>query len=164
MTVFSISLILAVFFCALVTGFLFAFAVVAMPGLKSLSDAEFVRAFQGMDGIVQSNQPLFVVTWLGSIVSVLASAGLGIFHLGGLDRLLLLAGAVVYIVLVQVPTFRINIPLNNFIQSLDAASMTDDDLEHARQRFEPRWNRWNNVRSLCSCAVVAVLILVLYRL
>lgn len=163
MTLFSISLVLAMFFCSLVAGFLFAFAVVVMPGLRSLSDGEFIRAFQGMDGIIQANNPLFVVVWLGSIVSLIACAVLGGMHLPMLDRLVLFGAAGAYFLMVQLPTFRINIPLNNFIQSLDTRSMDATELEEARHRFEPRWNRWNNFRTISSALVVVMLIIVLYR-
>ncbi len=59
--IFQIALILATFLCSLVAGFLFAFAVVAMPGIKRLNDGEFIRAFQVMDGVIQNNQPIFLL-------------------------------------------------------------------------------------------------------
>ena len=163
MTIFSISLISAVFLCSLVAGFLFAFAVVVMPGIKSLSDAEYIRAFQGMDGVIQNNHPLFFLVWLGSIVSIIASAGLGLFHLDASNKALLITASAAYIAAVQLPTFRINIPLNNFIQSLDTTSLSEAAAQEARQGFEPRWNRWNNLRTVAACAVVAALIVVIYR-
>ena len=66
-TLFPIILILTALFSSLVAGFLFAFAIVVMPGIKKLSDGEFIRAFQEMDGIIQNNQPLFMLMWGGSI-------------------------------------------------------------------------------------------------
>jgi len=38
MTFFHIALIAATFLCSIVAGFLFAFAVVVMPGIRSLDD------------------------------------------------------------------------------------------------------------------------------
>ena len=54
----EIALGLASFFCSLVAGFLFAFAVVVMPGIRHLGDREFLLAFQEMDGVIQRGQPL----------------------------------------------------------------------------------------------------------
>ncbi len=54
MVIFQIALIAATFLCSLVAGFLLAFAIVAMPGIGSLSDREFIRAFQVMDRVIQS--------------------------------------------------------------------------------------------------------------
>ena len=65
MGIFQIVLILAAFLCSLVAGFVFAFAFVVMPGIRSLNDREFIRAFQVMDRIIQNNQP--VLCWSGSV-------------------------------------------------------------------------------------------------
>lgn len=164
MTILGFALILAVLLCSLTAGFLFAFAVVAMPGMKSLSDGEFIRAFQGMDGIIQNSHPLFLLVWLGSIASIIASAVLGAMQLGGPERAFLILATTVYLLAVQLPTFLINIPLNNFIQSVDTTSMSEAELKEARQRFEPRWNQWNNLRTVFSCMTAILLIAVLYRL
>ncbi|MGB2533792.1 MAG: hypothetical protein ACPID2_01380 [Candidatus Puniceispirillum sp.] len=60
-------LLIATLLCALVTGFIFTYAVVVMPGLAKLDDKDFIRAFQVTDGIIQDNQPLFMFVWLGSM-------------------------------------------------------------------------------------------------
>lgn len=52
MTFFHIALIAATFLCSLVAGFLFAFAVVVMPGMRSLDDGEFIGAFRAIDGAI----------------------------------------------------------------------------------------------------------------
>jgi hypothetical protein len=59
MEVFPITLILAAFLCSLVAGFLFAFAFVTMPGIKRLSDREFIQTFQAIDmgNEIWSNDP-----------------------------------------------------------------------------------------------------------
>ena len=51
MGIFQIALIGAAFLCSLVAGFLFAFAIVTMPGIRSLNDREFIRALQVMDRV-----------------------------------------------------------------------------------------------------------------
>ena len=61
MVVFQITFIFATFLCSLVAGFMFAFSVVVMPGIKSLNDREFIKAFQVMDRIIQNNQPIFIL-------------------------------------------------------------------------------------------------------
>lgn len=68
---FALLLILATLLCALVAGLLFAFAVVTMPGIRRLNDREFIRAFQVMDDVIQRNQPIFMLVWLGSAVLML---------------------------------------------------------------------------------------------
>ena len=57
--------------CTTVTGFIFTYAIVVMPGFSKLSDKEFIKAFQVTDGVIQNNQPLFMLSWIGSIISIL---------------------------------------------------------------------------------------------
>ena len=58
MTLFVGFLIVSTLLCALVTGFIFTYAVVVMPGFAKLDDRDFIRAFQVTDGVIQNNQPL----------------------------------------------------------------------------------------------------------
>jgi predicted dithiol-disulfide oxidoreductase (DUF899 family) len=46
MTLFQAALLLAAFLCSLVAGFLFAFAAVVMPGIRSLDDGGFTERFR----------------------------------------------------------------------------------------------------------------------
>ena len=161
---FQAALILATFLCSLVAGFLFAFAVVAMPGLKNLKDGEFIRAFQVMDRVIQNNQPLFILVWVGSAVLVILSAVLGLGQLAGGERLLLLGAALIYLLGVQLPTITINIPLNNKIQAFEVDATDEAAHRAAREAFEPRWNRWNAIRAVLSSLAAALLILLLFSL
>ncbi len=160
----QIAAIVAALLCALVTGLLFGFVVVAMPGIGTLDDAAFLRGFQVMDRVIQDRQPLFMVAWLGSVVAVLATAALGIAQLDGADRALAVAAAAVYLLGVQVPTAAINIPLNNAIQAIDPAAMDAAALAEARRGFEPRWNRWNAIRTALGALATLLLLVLLLRL
>ncbi|MBT4925560.1 MAG: DUF1772 domain-containing protein, partial [Euryarchaeota archaeon] len=73
-----ITLMLSILFCSLVAGLLFGFAVVVMPGIAKLTDKEYLLAFKHMDGIIQNNQPLFILVWAGSIISVIVTLVLGV--------------------------------------------------------------------------------------
>lgn len=162
--IFQIALTLATFLCSLVAGFLFAFAFVVMPGIQSLNDREFLRAFQVIDGIIQNNQPIFVLVWVGSVVVLVTSAVLGIGQLDGAGHLLIIFASVAYIFGVQVPTFTINVPLNNKLQTLNVNSMNEMTSKAARIDFEPRWNLSNSIRTLLACLTSALLIILLLRL
>lgn len=150
--------------CGLVAGLLFAFAVVAMPGISSLPDPEFIRAFQGMDRIIQNNQPLFMLTWIGSAVGLIASAGIGLARLDGVELGLLLGATAVYLIGVQLPTVTINIPLNNRLQGVDITRVSEQELAAERRMFESRWNRWNRIRTLLSVISTLLLLILLVQL
>ena len=164
MGIFQIALIVAAFLCSLVAGFVFAFAVVVMPGIRSLSDREFIRAFQVMDRIIQNNQPIFVLVWVGSVVALVTSGVLGFGQLDGAGRLLMIVAALAYLFGVQLSTFTINVPLNNKLQTLDVDAMNESAQEAARKDFEPRWNRWNSFRTAFASLTSALLVVLLFRL
>lgn len=161
MAIFPVLLIVATLLCALVSGFLFAFAVVVMPGIRALRDAEFLRAFQAMDRVIQDRQPIFMAVWIGSVLALLAAAVVGVRSLDGTARLALLAATAVWLLGVQLPTMAVNIPLNNRIQSLVIDEMTEADCSTARRQFESRWNRANVIRTLLACAVSLLLLVLL---
>lgn len=161
MTLFQAALVLAAFLCTLVAGFLFAFAVVVMPGIRKLEDGTFIRAFQVIDGVIQANQPLFVLVWLGSIVAVIAAAALGFSQLDPAGSWLLVLAALAYLLGVQAPTISVNVPLNNRLQALDVEAMDAPARAAARQAFEGRWNRSNLARTVISCLVCLLLLFVL---
>ncbi|ELS04525.1 putative integral membrane protein [Xenococcus sp. PCC 7305] len=162
--IFQLTLISATFLCSLVAGFLFAFAVVVMPGLKSLNDREFIWAFQVVDGVIQKNQPIFVLVWVGSVLALLTSAVLGIRQLDGAERLLITFSTLIYLFGVQLPTFTINVPLNNKLQTLKPDTMDEKMQKAARREFEPRWNLWNSIRTPLACLTSVLLIILLFRL
>jgi uncharacterized membrane protein len=163
MGIFETVLIVATFLCSLVAGFVFAFSVVVMPGIKNLNDGDFIRAFQVMDRVIQNNQPLFLLVWIGSTLALIVCAGLGIAELTGGQRLLLLVATFTYLFAVQLPTITINIPLNNKLQTLDVGAMNERDQQIARAEFEPRWNRWNQIRTVFASVVSALLMILLLQ-
>ena len=163
MTPFEAALLVAALLCSLVAGFLFAFAVVVMPGIRRLDDGGFIRAFQAVDRVIQDSQPLFVLVWVGSVLAAIGTAVWGLWALAGADRLLVVLAAVVYLLGVQLPTIAVNVPLNNQLQKLDVASLTEAARARAREAFEPRWNRWNVARAWCASLVSVLMLLLLLR-
>ena len=164
MGIFQLTLIVAALLCSLVAGFVFAFAVVVMPGIGNLGDGAFLRAFQVMDRVIQNNQPVFLLVWVGSVIALLASAALGFGQLDGTGRLLMIGAVLVYLLGVQLPTVTINVPLNNRVQTLDIDGMNETAQQAARQDFESRWNRWNSIRTVLASLVSVLLIILLLRL
>ena len=117
-----------------------------------------------MDGVIQNNQPIFVLVWVGSVAALVASLVLGIWQLDGARRLLIIVAAAAYLLGVQLPTFAVNIPLNNKLQALDIDAVNAAVEKAARQEFEARWNLWNAIRTVFACLTSGLLILLLSRL
>ena len=161
---FVFTLVLSILLCALVSGLLFGFAVVVMPGIAKLSDKDFLLAFKHMDGIIQNNQPLFMLVWVGSILSVLASVILGTMDLSGQEAVLLWLGCGWYLLGVQLPTIAFNIPLNNTIQAIKIDKVNELELTNSRVNFEAKLNRWNRIRTANGIIAVTVFLWLLYLL
>lgn len=163
LTLFSIVLILATLGCALVTGLTFTFAVVVMPGLRSLGDAGLLQGFKAVDRVIQDGQPLFMLVWIGSALALIVATLLGLWTLEGSDLALMIVALVCYIAGVQAATAMVNIPLNNRLQTLDLEQLDAEALASARAAFEPRWLRWNLIRTWIGTLTTVLLLLVLLR-
>ena len=164
MTIFELSLMLSILLCSLVAGFLFAYAIVIMPGLKQLDDKQFILSFQVTDSVIQNNHPVFLLVWIGSAVALLVCAIYGLSELPGINLYLLILATLAYIIGVQALTIAIHLPLNNRLQTLDVASMQEAVLNSERSEFESRWNRANSIRTIIACLVTALLIILAIRI
>lgn len=147
-TVRVVVLIAATISMGFIAGAFFLYAHAIMPGLARTDDRTFVGAFQALDrGIVN---PWFMVTsFMGALVFTAAALFL---HLGD-DWSAVLPWVIVALVLYAVSfvmTIGVNVPLND---ALKAAGDPDtiSDLRKARTDFnEPRWNRFNLIRTVLS--------------
>lgn len=136
-------------------GFLFAFAVVVMPGLRELDDGAYIRAFQAIDGVIQRDDPLFGLVFVGAIVAMLAALVLGVPALAGVERAMLIGAGALYLGGVLVPTAAVNVPLNNRLQGVDVVGV--EERAAGRRAFEERWNRWNAVRTGAAVGAAALM-------
>ena len=153
MAFLDISLIFAILLCSLVSGFIFTYSIVVMPGLSNLNDKDFLKAFQVTDALIQNNQPLFMFTWIGSILAVLATILISLFSVGLVETWLIVLVGVAYLLGVQGITAAIHILLNNHIQKIKIEDLNDKALADERINFEKKWNYFNNIRTVIAISV-----------
>ena len=159
MEILNISLFFSTLLCSLVTGFILTYAIVVMPGLSKLDDKEFIKAFQVTDGIIQNNQPIFILIWVGSIISVVSTIIISIFTLGILEGWKIIFVSLVYLIGVQAITIIIHLPLNRRIQNIDINSTNLQSLNAERKNFETKWNYFNNIRTVIAFLVTLFFLL-----
>ena len=147
MAFLDISLIFAILLCSLVGGFIFTYSIVVMPGLSNLNNKDFLRAFQVTDAVIQNNQPLFMFTWIGSIVAILTTIVASLLTVGLSESWIIILVGAAYLVGVQGITVAIHIPLNNHIQKLNIEELNDKTLADERLKFETKWNFFNKIRT-----------------
>ena len=160
MPIAELSLYAAILFCGLTTGLVFAFTVVVMPAIRTLPDRDFLTAFKVMDRVIQNNDPRFLLVWAGSMVLVLAAGALNVASLAVVPRLLLIGAVAIYLVGVQLPTFAVNVPLNNQLQATDLPTLDDAGLRALRTTFERPWIYWNAVRTVFGVITTGLLLAV----
>ena len=159
MEILNISLFFSTLLCSLVTGFILTYAIVVMPGLSKLDDKEFIKAFQVTDGIIQNNQPIFILIWVGSIISVVSTIIISIFTLGILEGWKIIFVSLVYLIGVQAITIIIHLPLNRRIQKIDINLTSSQSLNEERKNFETKWNYFNNIRTVIAFLVTLFFLL-----
>ena len=164
MELIQIAVLMSALLCSLVAGLVLTFAIVVMPGIKTLGNRDYLKSFKSIDRVIQNNQPIFMMVWLGSAVVLLASTVLGIWRLEGIDRLLLIVACGIYIFGVQVPTVMINVPLNNRLQSQSLDTMPESELVTTTKEFDSRWLRWNIIRTVVATLTTVLLLVLLVRL
>tara|TARA_B110000003_G_C16572236_1_gene504780 strand:- start:160 stop:567 length:408 start_codon:yes stop_codon:yes gene_type:complete len=132
-----------------------------MPGLSNLNDKEFIRAFQVTDAVIQNNQPIFMFTWIGSIVSLLITILISVVNFGLSEAWLIVIISVFYLLGVQGITIAIHIPLNNHIQKVVIEELSDEAMTEERVKFERKWNYFNNIRTSISISISLLLLILL---
>ena len=147
--------------CALVTGFVFTYAVIVMPGLAKLADKEFIRAFQVTDGVIQNNQPIFMIVWLGSLISVISTLIVSLMAPYSVETVLVIIAGFVYLLGVQGLTVLVHLPLNRRIQTVNVEERDASALREERLLFESRWIRFNWIRTLIGLGVTLTFMVVL---
>lgn len=164
MELIQLAVLISALLCSLVIGIVLSFAIIVMPGIRTLGQIDFLKSFKAMDGIIQNNQPLFMLVWLGSALALVSSTLLGIWQLQNVDLSLLILAFTIYIFGVHLPTITINIPINNRLQSLDLDATTESDLQAITELFESRWLRWNAIRTIVATLTTLLLLILLLRI
>jgi uncharacterized membrane protein len=135
-----------------------------MPGFSKLNDKDFIRAFQVTDNIIQNNQPLFMLIWIGSILSVISTIVFSIFNINADYSIFIIVTGFFYLIGVQGLTISIHIPLNNNIQKIDVDKEDKLKLNEVRKEFEIKWNYYNRIRTVVAFTVTTLLMLILLNI
>ena len=139
---------------AMMAGLYFAFSNTIMSSLAKLEPAQGIAAMQSINRTIQN--PLFFLLFVGTAASC---ALLLVFSLGKLpatNAVLMVSGAVMYLVGSLVVTGVFNIPLNN---TLEVLAPNASGSANWWANFLATWTAWNHVRTVAS-VVAAILFLI----
>ena len=131
-----------------------------MPGLSNLNDKDFLKAFQVTDAVIQNNQPIFMLTWIGSMFHYLATIFTSLVSFGLSEAWLIVLVAFLFIRCTRYNDSK-SIPLNNHIQRIKIEDLNDEVLADQRLKFERKWNYFNNIRTSIAISVSVLMLILL---
>lgn len=136
----------------LVGGVLYAFSSFVMAGLKRLPSEQGMAAMQSIN--VTAVGPGLMIPFFGTTIASVAVAGMAIANWDGTVSVLLLAGAVSYVLGTFVMTAAYHVPRNN---ALEATSSEAPQAAAMWSRYFAEWTRWNHYRATAALAAAASL-------
>jgi uncharacterized membrane protein len=136
---------------ALVGGVFFAFSSFVMKALSRLPAAEGIAAMQSINVVVIN--PSFLGAFIGTAALSLGAMVVAVAGWGRPSAILLIGGAVFYLVGTFLVTALANVPLND---QLAALSVNEPGAAEIWGRYVARWTAWNHVRT--AAAMVAALL------
>jgi len=144
--------------CGLAAGVFFAFSSFVMSGLGRLPAGQGIAAMQSIN--ITAVRPLFMIALFGTAAATLPLLVIGIRYRDQRPGLLLVLGAVLYLVGAIGLTVVYHVPHNDALALLDpngpgAAAEWHDYLVG--------WTRWNHVRTLSSLGAAAAFTAALLR-
>ncbi len=137
----------------MVAGAFAVFSVMVMPALAALPASHGIAAMQSVNRVAL--RPLFLTALFGTAVICLT---IGIWELLGDVRLTVLLAAGLYLLGPVVVTVAANVPLNDELAGMDAASAV------AQERWPGwlgRWTTWNSVRSAAALVAAGLFVALL---
>lgn len=140
--------------CAMMAGLYFAFSSAIMPALSKLEPAQGILAMQSINRTILN--PLFLLLFVGlaALCALLVIFSLG--KLPALSAILMVVGAVIYIVGSLVVTAIINVPLNDTLAALaPSAAMSADWWAN----YLKNWTAWNHIRTAASVTAALLLLI-----
>lgn len=157
MTFSNISLAAATLCAGLMAGFFYSYSCSVMPGLKRVSDREFIAAMQSINRAIQN--PVFFLGFFGSLLLLPLTAYLKYSAPASMAFWLILAAALLYLIGAFGVTIFGNIPLNNALDKFNLQDASAETISRQRAVFEAKWNSLNTVRTVAS--VLAFLLMVI---
>jgi uncharacterized membrane protein len=141
----AVASVLALALNGVMAGVFFAFSTSVMPGLDAIGKDQAIVAMRS--GNQKILNPAFLATFtLAPVASLLGGVFLLLAGESG-PAVLSFAAALAYFAGAILVTARINVPMNN---ALESGGMEWAD-------YSPRWTRWNTVRGWASVFAVVLL-------
>lgn len=141
----TVLVVIAAVGAGLVGGLFFIFSNTCMRAFDALPAAGAVAAMNSINRVILN--PGFFLVFFGTALLCL------VLMIGQLDRPLVVAGGLMYLVGSIGVTMVCNVPLNERLQKVTASA---PDIEAQWRAYRGPWTRWNHVRTV-ACLLAAAL-------
>lgn len=131
-------------------GVFFTFSAFVMPALKRLPDAQGIAAMQSIN--ITAVRPALMTGLFGTAALCVGLAVRAVLAWGDRRALLLLVGALLYLVGAIGLTAGYHVPLNDALAVLDPTSAAS---AHQWHDYLRNWTAWNGVRAAAALAAAA---------
>lgn len=138
---------------ALHAGLFFAFSAFIMTALGRIDAAHGASAMQSINSTILRS--LFMPVFLGTTVVALILAVWAVLRWGQSGSTLMFAAGLIYVLGMFGCTMVFNVPLNNELARVDAASVEGASIW---SRYRKNWTLWNHIRTIASVVACALYI------
>ena len=156
----TLILIVAIISTGLMAGIFFTWTNAVKPGIGTLDDMTYMKAFQAMNRLILN--PLFYIVFILPVLTIsistymsFGSTKLYVFELFLLSTLL-------YVLGVFLITILGNIPLNELLENTDLEKISLTELSDLRGKIENKWNNFNLIRTVSSFISFLLLVICLF--
>jgi uncharacterized membrane protein len=148
-------------FSGLVAGLLYSYSFSVNPGLKAVSDKEYLTAMQSINRAIQN--PVFFITFIGLLILLPVCCLLAYKQQIIIPYKFILSATLIYFIGVFGITAFGNIPLNNQLDKFNISAAGPDELVNMRKQFETAWIKWHTIRTIASVISFAIMIAGFFR-
>ena len=130
MTISNMVLLLTTICTSLMAGLFYSYSCSVVPGLKLLTDPQYLAAMQSINKAIQN--PVFFICFFGTLLLLPLSTYLKHSHYPSLTFRLLLTATILYYVGVFGVTALGNIPLNNGLEKFELVKASAESISLQR--------------------------------
>jgi uncharacterized membrane protein len=141
-----------------VAGVFFAYSVSVMIGLDAIRPEQAIAAMRSINDKIQN--AVFLTTFLLTPVAAAVTGALLLAAGRHAAGVLFLVAAAVYVLGALVPSFAVNIPMND---ALEVARPAAGGAARVWADYSSRWTLWNHVRTVSSLVSVVLVGLGLFE-
>ncbi len=144
----------------LLAGLLYSYSCSVNPGLKTLTDSEYLKAMQAINIAIQN--PVFFASFMGLLFVSPITTYLN-FQQQKESFYFMFFTTIIYFVGVFGVTIFGNVPLNDQLARFSVSSASSIDTSSIRKTFESKWNTYHSIRTVAAIISFSMSILAIIK-